>query len=289
MMLAVAELAAGDVDRADAAAEAGWQSTNLQPKIGSLYVWRMALLALIRGAVVAARDWADQAVSASPGGYHRAVTLTVRAQVAIAQDEIDQAEQDAHDALAYAVGVGAHLEIPNILECIAGLTARAGSPHEAARLFGAADSIRRRLGIVRFKINDADYTASVGAMRTTLGAKEFDCAWAEGSALSPEEAVAYARRGRGARKRPSSGWASLTPTEHDVVRLVSEGLATKEIATRLFVSPRTVQSHLTPHLHQTRSELPRATRPRSLPAHLIACCGTATATPGECVDIRGCG
>ena len=44
---------------------------------------------------------------------------------------------------------------------------------------------------------------------------------------------------------PASGWASLTPTERDVVRLVSEGLANNDIATRLFVSPRTVQTHLT--------------------------------------------
>ncbi len=68
---------------------------------------------------------------------------------------------------------------------------------------------------------------------------------AEGAALSTEEAIAYAQRGRGERKRPTSGWASLTPTERDVVRLVSEGLGNNDIATRLFVSPRTVQSHLT--------------------------------------------
>ena len=63
--------------------------------------------------------------------------------------------------------------------------------------------------------------------------------------MSIEEAIAYAQRGRGQRKRPASGWGSLTPTELDVVRLVNEGLGNNDIATRLFVSPRTVQSHLT--------------------------------------------
>jgi DNA-binding CsgD family transcriptional regulator len=38
---------------------------------------------------------------------------------------------------------------------------------------------------------------------------------------------------------------ALPPAERDVVRLVSEGLGNSDIAKRLFVSPRTVQSHLT--------------------------------------------
>jgi DNA-binding CsgD family transcriptional regulator len=66
--------------------------------------------------------------------------------------------------------------------------------------------------------------------------------------LSIEAAVTYAQRGRGKRKRPSSGWESLTPTETQVVRLVSEGLANKDIAARLVMSRRTVQTHLT-HLY----------------------------------------
>ncbi|OBG36815.1 hypothetical protein A5672_18945 [Mycobacterium alsense] len=75
--------------------------------------------------------------------------------------------------------------------------------------------------------------------------KDFEASWAEGAALSIEEAIAYAQRGRGERRRPNSGWESLTPAELDVVRLVCEGLANKDVATRLFVSPKTVQAHLT--------------------------------------------
>jgi DNA-binding CsgD family transcriptional regulator len=53
------------------------------------------------------------------------------------------------------------------------------------------------------------------------------------------------RRGRrGARRRPQLGWGSLTPTEQRVVALVAEGLSTPQIGERLFVSRRTVQTHL---------------------------------------------
>jgi DNA-binding NarL/FixJ family response regulator len=86
---------------------------------------------------------------------------------------------------------------------------------------------------------------ATAACRQALGETEFDAAWAEGVALSTEEAVAYARRGRGERRRPTSGWESLTPTERDVVRHAAEGLGNKDIAERLFISPRTVQTHLT--------------------------------------------
>ena len=83
---------------------------------------------------------------------HLSAALTARARVAIAQGEPDQAERDAHDALACAADVEAYLPIPDILECLAGLAGDAGSHREAARLFGAAHAIRQRRGAVRFKL-----------------------------------------------------------------------------------------------------------------------------------------
>ncbi len=53
------------------------------------------------------------------------------------------------------------------------------------------------------------------------------------------------RRGRrGTRRRPRIGWRSLTPTERTVASLVAEGMSNPQIGERLYVSRRTVQTHL---------------------------------------------
>jgi DNA-binding NarL/FixJ family response regulator len=242
--LAGAAQAAGDAATARDATEAAWQHVSALPAHAAAQRFMSAQAALAAGDLLAARRWADEAV-ATTIGWWLVAALATRARVAIAQGEPELAERDAHDALAIAASMQAYLGISDTLECLATLAGEAGSHREAARLFGAAHGVRERIGEVRFKVWDAGYEVSVAALRNALGEEDFDGAWAEGAALSAEEAIAYAQRGRGPRKRPTSGWASLTPTERDVIRLVSEGLANNDIATRLFVSPRTVQSHLT--------------------------------------------
>jgi DNA-binding CsgD family transcriptional regulator len=66
--------------------------------------------------------------------------------------------------------------------------------------------------------------------------------------LARAEAVlreAGLRRGRrGPRGRPQSGWLSLTPAEQAVASLVADGLTNPQIGERLYISRRTVQTHL---------------------------------------------
>ncbi len=241
--LAIAALAAGDVETAQGASQTAWpHMSGLRVMVTVRFFGAQAALAC--GDLLAAHRLADDSVSTA-GGWWRMLALTTRARVALALGEPDQAERDAHDALANGASAQAYLGIADALECLAALAGDAGSHRDAARLFGAADGIRLRIGEVRFKVWDAGYETWVAALRDAMGEKDFDSAWAEGSALSIHEAIAYAQRGRGQRKRPATGWGSLTPAERDVVRLVGEGLGNREIATRLFVSPRTVQTHLT--------------------------------------------
>jgi DNA-binding CsgD family transcriptional regulator/tetratricopeptide (TPR) repeat protein len=70
------------------------------------------------------------------------------------------------------------------------------------------------------------------------------------------------RRGRRyKRTRPDSGWAALTPTEAKIASLVAEGSSNPQIAELLFVSPRTVQTHVSHILAKlgvhSRSEIAR--------------------------------
>ncbi len=242
--LAITALAAGDVATAQAPSEAIWQQLSAtHPQLATIELAHHAIqVALASGDLVVAHRWADDAVAVATG-WHLVCALLARARVSVAEGE--PGEADAHNALSCAASSGAHLPLPDVLECLADLAREAGNLQHAARLFGAADAVRRRKSLVRFKVYDASYEASVVALRNTMGEKGFEAAWAEGAALSIEEAIAYAQRGRGERKRASSGWASLTRAELDVVKLVSEGLGNRDVAARLFVSPRTVQAHLT--------------------------------------------
>jgi len=242
--IANAALAAGDAVAARRACQQALRHMVPQREVFVRSLVPMGEAALGCGDLAAARQWVDEVLEFAPG-WHRMMALTVRAYVAIAQGELQQAGRDAHEALGIHVATKSCLRLPDALECLARVASVGGNQQSAARLLGAAAAVRGTTGEARLAIFDADFDAAVEALRNTMGGEAFDAAWTEGFKLSVEDAIAYAQRGRGERRRPTDGWESLTPAERDVVALVIDGLTNNDIAARLFVSPRTVQTHLT--------------------------------------------
>ncbi|MGH9194085.1 MAG: helix-turn-helix transcriptional regulator [Acidimicrobiales bacterium] len=164
--------------------------------------------------------------------------------VLVAAEDPDRAESLNHDALAVRVDHGLRTFYVDSLDALARRAADTDGTAEATRLYAASDAARELIGHPRPPVDRADHAAAVAALRARLGADGFDAAWSEGTSLSLDDAVAYVSRARGARRRPSTGWASLTPTELRVVGLAVEGLTNPEIAARLFISRDTVKTHL---------------------------------------------
>lgn len=243
-MRAEAELAGGDGSAAKAASESSWQRTAPERTTFNRVLNPMPESLLACDEIVVARRWADDAVPMMHGS-NKIPVLTVRAHIALAQGEVEQAARDAHDALAIAAFTGAFLRVPDAIECLARLAVGDGNHRHAARLFGFAGAIRDRKGIARFPLYRASHAAAIALVRDALGNNDFEALWAEAKDLPIEESLRYVQRRRGNRKRPISGWESLTPAEVAVVGLVVDGLSNGDIAARLLVSHRTVQTHLT--------------------------------------------
>ena len=198
-------------------------------------------IAAAREALATAFAQADRTVYAERGRGPAELAL---ARVERAAGDLAAAEDAAHRAMATLAAAGMRLGVIEAVELIAGLAAQGTGPAEATRLFAAAATARTDLGYSPTPSESAALAKDLDRARAALGDDVFDATWAKGSTMSLDEARAYATRGRGPRRRPSRGWESLTPTELEVVGLVTEGLSNPDIAARLFVSRETVKSHL---------------------------------------------
>jgi DNA-binding CsgD family transcriptional regulator len=127
-------------------------------------------------------------------------------------------------------------------------------------LLGAAEAVRIASGVALAPVYRRDfYDAFIATMRAALDEETLTAAWAEGRAMSWEQASAFGLAGAtdstaspappGGGERPGVGDEavypdSLTAREAEVLGLLATGLTGREIAERLAISVRTVERHL---------------------------------------------
>ena len=85
-------------------------------------------------------------------------------------------------------------EITPVLEALATLASARGQPLRAARLLGADQALRSRTGRAVDPGDRPDYERTLASVRSQLGEAAFAAAWAEGAALTPEQAATLAFR-----------------------------------------------------------------------------------------------
>ncbi len=171
------------------------------------------------------------------------------AHVAARDGELERARELGHGGLEVLVEHQDRPGTADALELLASLHARDGQHEPSLRLLGAAERFRAETGIGRFPIQDATVARCLEDAADGLDADRIDVLREEGAAMSLDEAVAHARRGRGVRRRPTTGWDALTPAERDVVRLVAQGRSNAEVGETLFISVNTVKTHLS-HVYE---------------------------------------
>ena len=184
-------------------------------------------------------------------------------------EEIDEIEDLLADGVRLAIRTGDHATARSLAERAVAIAEGTEVPHRQANALYCCGLIGHDAGLL---LRAADRYGE--ACRPLLGAKALE--GAAGAALDGGDRaaarVAFTRafdlytslgaardagrlqarfRAEGIRRGPrakhrkaQAGWESLTPTEMKVVGLVAEGLSNPQIAARLFLSPRTVATHV---------------------------------------------
>ena len=246
-MLGRAEMSLGRLDEARRHLESAVNADRAFPFLLSWHLAALGTLNRIEGKLDEARSCGEEALEFARHGGNRwmqAGAEILLGRVALAEGDSNDAERYIHDALIGLSRKDIALHRPECLDVLAAVASSQESFDEAARLLGAAAAGRGDLRIGRVP-PEAEFWGDVEhVVQEALGSDAYDEEFGRGSGMGMEEAVAYARRARGERKRPSRGWASLTPTELRVVHLVAVGLTNPQIGERLFISRGTVKAHL---------------------------------------------
>ncbi|MFE3058767.1 LuxR C-terminal-related transcriptional regulator [Nocardia sp. NPDC059239] len=172
--------------------------------------------------------------------------------------EIDLAAENVRKSLEIKSVFRDPLGMAVVIETAAWIAQERGDAERTAILLGAASrhwitfSVRDLFGNSQF---GSLREKSLGVARHMLGEDTFRRSFDYGSQMTIPDSIAFAaarvdpaalpRKSSAIGANTSSQLSSLlTPRETEICELITSGLSNKEIAKRLFISPRTAESHV---------------------------------------------
>jgi DNA-binding NarL/FixJ family response regulator len=187
-------------------------------------------------------------------------TLASLGHLALQRGDLRRAATFFTEQLSLDLEKGSMWLVSHSLTGIVGVAVALGQMERAARLSGAVEAMVGASGAFLLPVEQAAFKQHVALARSSLGDRAFAAAWQRGQGLSLKQAAVEAEQvatsmdrvlqdpapvpaGRSAPPTEPHP-AGLTDREVEVLRHLSLGLTSAQIADRLVISPATVNTHL---------------------------------------------
>jgi predicted ATPase/DNA-binding CsgD family transcriptional regulator len=180
--------------------------------------------------------------------YSLEMMLLNRGGTALFLGDLEYAKVDYLEALKIAQRIDDRVAQYALLDSLGCVAAGFGQPRLAAQLLGAAETVRTQAGASLIPILAPFIAQAEESATTALGASKFQAEINAGKQLNRDDAIRLAL-GQPAQiattgTANSRASALLGKRQADVARLLADGLTNKQIGARLFISERTVDSHV---------------------------------------------
>jgi non-specific serine/threonine protein kinase len=177
--------------------------------------------------------------------WARGTALWIRGAARWLSGDVGLAIEDTLACLRIKESLGDLHTITMAIDLLAVCLVAQGDYGRAAELCGAGDSLWKTL---RAPVQQGPHYAEIrrsaaDTCRQALGEERFETAHQRGMGLSVPEAIAVARNEAAAPIAPTQT-KPLTKREREIAELVTQGLGNREIAERLVLAKRTVDSHI---------------------------------------------
>jgi predicted ATPase/DNA-binding CsgD family transcriptional regulator len=179
----------------------------------------------------------------------RALLLNVMSQASWQRGERRRAEALAQEGASCDHALDDRAGLAILLETLASMAAEQTAHERAAVLLGFAQRAREASALTLAEPFRPQHAQSVAVATEGLGQTAFDVAFQRGRAMTIDDGVAFAvedkHRPQPAPAVKAEPLAVLTRRQLEIARLIAGDLTNRQIAARLFLSERTVETHIT--------------------------------------------